>query len=188
VIPKIDIRTNAREVVLELQRLGEEFTEKACARALNRTATTVRAEAARRIGQVYNIKSSAAKDHMVIFRAHRKRLVAAIVARGRPIPILQFDARQTRAGVTVRIKRGARKRIPEGFIATMRSGHRGVFIRQRAGGERAGRLPIEEIFSLSLPRAFTARAVMDTIARIAVTRSAEVLAQELRYFRMKGLP
>lgn len=57
------------------------------------------------------------------------------------IPLFEFSARQNRRGVSYRIERGApRKTAQSAFIATMKSGHEGVF--KRTGPTR---LPIEEL-------------------------------------------
>ena len=57
------------------------------------------------------------------------------------IPVFKLGARQTRKGVTVSL-RGS---YLQAFIKTMKSGHRGVFIRDRAGGARVKRLGVHEV-------------------------------------------
>jgi hypothetical protein len=61
---------------------------------------------------------------------------------GAPIPVIDFPSRQTKRGVSVAINTGARALIKSAFIATMRSGHTGVFKR-----DGKARLPISELFS-----------------------------------------
>ena len=49
---------------------------------------------------------------------------------GKGIPLIGFGSpRQTRRGVSVTVRKGRREKIPHAFIQTMRSGHRGVFMR-----------------------------------------------------------
>lgn len=78
----------------------------------------------------------------------------AIVAQGKRIPLIEFNARGPEPsrgrgrGVSYKLP-GGRGRIDSAFIATMRSGHRGVFERQFDT-----RLPIEEKFGPSVVKVF----------------------------------
>jgi len=172
----IDVRSDLDRAVARLAVESKREVDLATVRALNRAATSTRAEAARRIRAAYNIKVGTARDQMRIERANRNRLVAEIVVSGRPIPLVEFAARQVRAGVTVQVKRGARKLRAGAFIATMRTGHRGVFERK---GKR--RLPIKELFSLSLPSMFTQKQIREAVERVALERFGIELRRELRY-------
>lgn len=59
---------------------------------------------------------------------------------GAPVPLVAYPARQTRKGVSVEVNRGKRTLLKGSFIATMASGHKGVF--RRTG---KARLPIHEL-------------------------------------------
>lgn len=179
---RVDVRSDMRRVTAQFKAAAEAATGTATLRALNRAATTVRANAAREISREYNIKVGAARRRFSIRRATRAQLIAEVIARARPLPLIEFSARQTRrGGVTVRIKRSGTKRFREAFIATMASGHRGVFFRERRGGDRARRLPIEEVFSLSIPQAFAARAISRAIERLSRETFIKNYEQQLRY-------
>lgn len=59
---------------------------------------------------------------------------------GKPVSLMAYPTRQTRKGVTTAVNRGqGRTLIAGGFIATMTSGHEGVFLR-----ETRARIPITE--------------------------------------------
>ena len=58
------------------------------------------------------------------------------------VPTSQYPYRQTRLGVSVAINKGKRTLIKGAFVATMKSGHVGIFMR-----EGKARLPIKEAFS-----------------------------------------
>lgn len=184
-IPSISVKHNMNSVVLAYQDLADKLVNQATVRALNKTATTVRAEAARKVGKDYNIRIGAAKSQMLITRATRNSIKAVISVSGRPIPLVEFDARQTRRGVSVKVK-GSRKIVGPAFIATMKSGHRGVYLREMVGGKRAGRLPIKQLFSLSLPVAFSQRQIMDALLASASGRFVETLKQEMRFVLLKA--
>lgn len=185
-IPTMTVQHDLSKVLLFYEDLPRQFVDVAAVRALNRTATTVRAEAARRIGREYNIRIGAAKDEMKIRRATAADLKAAVVVSGRPIPLVEFDARQTAAGVSVKVK-GTRKVVGHAFLATMKTGHQGVYIREIKGSaKRPGRLPIRQLYSLSLPAAFTQEQIMDALTAIATGRFGEVLQQEMRFVMIKN--
>jgi len=181
----ISVKSDMQAIIVGLQNYRNELIDGAVVRALNRTATTVRAEAARDIHEEYaGLKISAIKDRIDIQKATKVTLRTIISVSGRPIPIVEFDARQTAAGVTVKVK-GARKLLRGAFIATMPSGHIGVFYRRGFAGHRAGRLPIDQVFSISLPTAFSNKKVFDAVVRAAKERFPAALAQEARYLQLK---
>ena len=190
-IPAIDIRHDLGKLSAELGLLPREQLA-AVVRSLNRTLTTVRAEAARKIAQDYGIKVGGAKKSLRIETASRTQLKGAVVASGRPLPLVVFSARQTGRGVSVKVT--GRKTIPHAFIAAMKSGHRGVFVRSRSTKplvfrhgkgsrmRRTGRdLPISELFSVSVPAAFAQRKVSEALIAVARRRFAEVFVQEARF-------
>lgn len=59
---------------------------------------------------------------------------------GEPVPLTAYPFRQTKKGVSVEVNRGKRTLVKGSFVATMASGHKGVF--QRKG---KARLPIREL-------------------------------------------
>lgn len=61
---------------------------------------------------------------------------------GNGFPLIDYGARQTKKGVSVKINVGKRVLIKSAFIATMANGHRGVFVRK---GKT--RFPIKELYS-----------------------------------------
>ncbi len=64
----------------------------------------------------------------------------ALDVSGQPVPLVAYPHRQTRKGVTVEVNRGKRTLVAGSFVATMKSGHKGVFRRRGSA-----RLPIEEL-------------------------------------------
>jgi len=172
---ELDIRHNLKTAVARLEVRSQKVINLATVRALNRTATSVRAEASRQINSRYRIKIAAIKKQLRIKKADRFVQVAEIIASGRRIPLIEFAARQTRKGVTVRVT-STRKLVRHAFIATMPSGHRGVFARK---GER--RLPIQQLFAMSLPQAFTQRYVVAAMKRVGRERFRVEFDRELKF-------
>lgn len=176
---KISVQADISGALRKLQ-LTKEEASKAIPRALNKTATTARAEAAREIKAAgYKLKIGDLKKSITIKRASRAVLTAQVTASGKPIPLSRYGARQNRKGVSVAVLKG-RKTITGAFLATMPSGHRGVFVRQGKG-----RLPIDQKFGPSVPDAFSNKVVQGALRRVIRERFNVVLAQELRFARLR---
>jgi Prophage minor tail protein Z (GPZ) len=183
--------------------LVQEETRSAIPRALNKTATTVRARAARQIRSVgYGIKIAAIKKSITIRKANRAELTAIVRAAGKPIPLINYSARKNKSGVTVAVLNG-KKTIDGAFIATMHTGHKGVFVRVGSAAERhaIGRgalkvskgpkkysykhgLPIRELFGPSVPNAFANTIVQNALEEVVQQRFGVVLEQELRFVKL----
>ena len=148
--------------------------------ALNRVAATVRAEVVRRVRRQYpGFKAASIRAAMKITRATHTRQTAVIRVRGARTPIINFSARQTRQGVRVKIRQS--KLIRGAFIATMPSGHRGVFWRSGKFGRRGNpKLErIEQLYSLSTPQAV--ELVLGGMSRFAEQRYQLELAREIKF-------
>ena len=121
----------------------------AIVRALNRAQTSANAVMVRLVAADLGLKQKDIRDGIRLKPATASKLSAEIVATGARIPLVKFSARDRRPrGVSARIPGGA-GRYPQAFIATMRSGHTGVF--QRKG---VARLPIRELHGPSMPKVF----------------------------------
>ncbi len=158
------VQSNLFQVVGRLQLNSERAIDAATVTALNRTMSSVQTEASRLIRDRYTIKASVAKKQMRISRASKSRLFADLIVSGRRIPLIEFAARQTRKGVTVNVTR-QRKLVRGVFIARMKSGHVGVY--ERLGPKR---LPIQELLSISLPKAFTQKQILVAVSKKAAER------------------
>lgn len=108
-----------------------------------------------------------------IFFPTRKQRISELVWRmnvgGKPVPLIDFPHGQTRRGVTIAVNAGKRTLLQGAFLAKMKSGHEGIFLRalsnqlgpvtksQAKRGmtrRRVGRLPIEEAFSTRVSDVF----------------------------------
>lgn len=113
--------------------------KRAAVRAINKVARSARTEVVRKISRETGLRQrDIRKRNVRLLRARYDRLSALLILTGRAIKLIRYRARQTRRGVTYRSGEG-RKLLPSAFIATMPSGHEGVF--KRRGKER---LPIDE--------------------------------------------
>ena len=105
-------------------------------------------------------------------------LVWNLDVRALPVPLADYPSRQNRKGVRVQVNVGSTKLIKSAFIATMRSGHRGVFVR-----EGLGRLPIRELFSTRVDQVLQDNGAIpgleDRAQRVFASSYARLLPLEL---------
>lgn len=155
-------------------------------RSMNRAIDSGRTEGSKKLREIYNIKARDVKDSIRIFKAPSNSLKAEMKITGKPLPIKYFNPRQTAQGVVFKIKKGVQRRIRSGFIATMASGHIGVFARgQYQGTSFSFRtiaqknrkkdstlkqnvypdLNINEMQTISLPRSFSKEPVISAVMK-----------------------
>lgn len=152
----IYVRGDVQSLARQLGDLGRD-KPKVVARALNRAIAAVQTRAVRAIADDLGVVQREVRKTMSVRKAVASQALqeASITSTGKRIPLLAFRARGPEpsrgkgAGVTYRLPTG-RGRAPHAFLATMKTGHRGVF--QRKAG--ATRLPIVELRGPSVPRVF----------------------------------
>lgn len=109
----------------------------------------IKLKAIRRVVRVRRRKSKSLRDLRWTMRVRAKR-----------IPLHGYPHRRVKAGISVEINRGQRSLVRGGFLATMRSGHRGIFLRR---GKK--RLPIDEQFGSTVVHAVSRRVDQRRILR-----------------------
>lgn len=182
----VNVTSNANQVIMEMKAMATEMREKATVRALNRTIEQVRTQASREVRAAgYNLKAAVVRATMKMHRASAGRLWARVVASGRPIPLVQYSARQTRKGVTVNVMNG-RKLVPGAFIAKMRNGKIGVFEREmpqrkRTKANKYAALPVRHLHGPSIPAALANAKVQQALQRLIEQKFPEILAREARF-------
>jgi hypothetical protein len=130
----------------------------AAVRGINRTMANVKTAMVRPISAALKIKQAYVRERIRTVDATASRPVALMYASNTPIPIIEFNARGPEPsrgrgrGVTANTQQ---RRYPQAFIATMRSGHRGVF--QRKGQKR---LEIRELREASIAAVFLKHAAV----------------------------
>ena len=183
---KLLVSTNVRDVIAELQAAGRE-TRPAVVRALNKTVATVKVRAARYVRDAgYKLKIADIKKAIKVNQASTSRLRADAVANGRPISLINYNARQVSSGVSVDVLNG-RKTVAHAFIATGRGGNRQVFVRDAGGQHKRiikngkaqwSALPIRKLYGPSIPDALASKAVEQTIRELITERFPIVLEHE----------
>lgn len=173
--------------------------ENIVARALNRSMVWVHTRTVRAVAADLGVPQRRIDDRILLSPATPGRLTAVINVTGRRIPLVEFGARETARGVTYRIGGQGRSLADRAFIATMKSGHRGVFRRltaagplpkvgkraerQRAARLMVGRLPIYELFGPSVPRVAVETRIHDRVREAAATVFPKNLEHEMNFAR-----
>jgi hypothetical protein len=176
-------------VIADFRASAESAGDKPIYRALNRAMEQTATGSSREIRKVYNLKHRALLAAMTKRLASSASLTATIEVRGKPIPLIEFDARWTRAtriGASVRVKVGGpRKRIRGAFIGVHGyTGARQVFVRKELSDPRS---EIKSLRSISIPQAFAARAVIKVIKQIASESFSKNYAQQLKFMKHERL-
>lgn len=159
----LDISLDLRGLNRIVDRLTDTQMAAAQARALNRGRNSARTVMVRATARDLGLVQREVRDRIYLRDAKPGHLEAALVPSRTRLPLILFSARghepsRGRGRTTAKVGR-TRKKYPHAFIATMRSGHRGVF-RHVPGGARRGdgvsrsQLPIFELRGPSVARAF----------------------------------
>ncbi len=177
---RVSVRSDMKRMVAEFA-LERKKANKATMRALNRALDKVATETGREIRKTYNVKAGAIRKALSKRRASGSNLSARMIVEGVRLGLIEFDARWTRKmpiGATVRIKvAGGRKPVRGAFIASnTATGYRGVW--RRVGRER---YPIRNLRSISIPQAFSNKAVVAALEKHAAETFNKNLLQQLRY-------
>lgn len=113
---------------------------KAIMRAVNKTATTVRSKIVKSYASWLNLRQKSIREQTVLTKAKYSRLYAVIKIKSERFKLIAFKARATPRGVRYKILKSSGPKTEAGtFIATMPSGHTGVYHRTSPK-----RLPIRE--------------------------------------------
>lgn len=156
---------------------------KVMSRGLNRTAQSARTQISRSLAQRIGLKIKDVRARLTLSKASYSNWRSAVGISGKRFGLIKFAARQTKKGVTYRKGRN-RILIRHAFIATMPSGHRGVFMR-KAGP----RLPIAEMRGPSLAQVFTgAQDEANRIYRESLARLEKNIHDQVNLILRRRLP
>lgn len=170
---------------------------KAVSRAINHTAAKSQTKAKREVRDAYKIKVGDVAKGFSLAKSTSATLSAIITARGKPIPLLPFGARQTKKGVTVNIA-GTRQLVRHAFLVQLASGHRAVMARGNYSGNNwlprkerttndGNDLSINELYSKSVPTALMNQGVLDALTTMLDVEFPKRLDHEINHlFRGSG--
>ncbi|MEI7635888.1 MAG: hypothetical protein WCJ37_01170 [Syntrophus sp. (in: bacteria)] len=166
-------------------------------RAVDRTMGTVKTTVSRVARETLNVYKRDLDQNIGVLKYDVAKASGAVTIVGASLPVFDFKPVQLLSGVQVRIKKkGPSKLIPGAFIAKMKTGHEGVFLREWHGPKKPGsitlkkqwkkmpekyRLPAHELFTTSLPEAVGDKMPMDQILADAGDNLHKNLERELNY-------
>jgi len=195
VIPRVDIRSNIREVVAELKADVNQAVDAATVSALNRTMVTARAIASRELKKQYGaLPIRVIKGQIRIKRASRKNLRAVMTFSARRIRLIRYGVFQTPRGI-----RGnglpknlidqdgeaiSREDLAQAFIRTSRK-TRVRNVMKRAGRER---YPLQIVLAPALSETLVEAGIGDAMAKAAIEQFERALRRDLVYRLSKGGP
>jgi hypothetical protein len=169
----IELHVDTRELV-DYAALYESISLKMAnavvPRALNHVGDIARTQVKRELAKQTGLTVTAVDKSMRTVRAIPARHSYELVATGRPIPLRDFAARQTRGGVSAR-PWGKRRVFPGTFVVRALGGH--VF--RRVG---RARLPILKLWGPSLPRELLRGKVPDVFEQVVRDRLPDRLIHE----------
>lgn len=141
------INVTAKMDLSQLEALEPGRLRGAIKRAIRKAGSTalrdMRSEASKRVRARLPIKPSYIHKALTMRKEEGhdiSEMSWSLVVSGEPVPLVAYPHRQTKKGVSAEVHRGRRVVIAGSFIATMKSGHKGVF--KRIG---SARLPIREL-------------------------------------------
>lgn len=174
-----------------LRELKSAFNEtkkqmiKAQVAATNKAANTAVSRTIKLITKAYNIKQKDLRAQITIIKANKNYPSIRIMVSHKGIPLMDFKpkpntvAQYTRPekGVSVEWKRGKRQIIKHSFIAKMKSGHTGVFLRK---GKK--RLPIKETYGPSAMQLFKTEEAEKELEQLFFERYKIELDRAIKHF------
>lgn len=179
---KLSITTNFADVAKRLKELHKDVATQATARAVNRTMEQAKTAMSREIRAEFMLPAAKVNQALRITKAVARGGLFQIEARlespttrGRSLNLMNFSARQTKKGVTIKIKRnGGRKLIPGAFIANK---GRTVFIR-----EGKQRLPIKALQTIDVAQMFNTRRINEKVVQVIRDRFPGIFEREAKFY------
>ena len=179
---KLEIKTNFPDVAKQIKELHEDVANKATARALNATMAQAKTAMSREIRQKFVLSASKVNESLRVNKAVAKNGLFQMEAslespsqRGRSLNLINFGARQTAKGVSVKISRdGGRKLIPGAFIGNDR---RTVF--KRVG---KARLPIKALQTIDVAQMFNTKKINQAVIAAINERFPVIFEREAKYY------
>lgn len=194
---QVRIETNFPQVAAALRQFGSDVTDKATVRALNRIIEQARTRMSREIRAEFVLPAAKVREALRIKRASFAGGVLSVEAvlfvsstSKRSMNVINFAARQTAQGVTVKIKRSAGRRlIRNAFIANQ---GRTVFERvpgtkmgsRKWGGQHGER--IKPVQTIDVPQMFNTRKINEAVVQAIRQTSPVVFERELRFYAQKA--
>ena len=176
---EINIHFDVSQAKAMLSSLQKQVLPLATSRAINKTSQSAKSAAVKLIAKDMGIKQKDIRTSITLLKASRIKLQAVVQAGGKRLPIIKLDphATQDSVGVSYKGQNGQRKQIAGAFIATMKTGHRGIY--KRVPG--AKRFPIIELRGPSIPYVFAQAKITQALEESVKNRWPVLFEHEVQY-------
>lgn len=132
---KLEVRSNIAAVLRQHDSVRRDVVDKAVPRALNRCGDMAVTQTSRIIREEgYAFKAGEIKAAIRLTKARAGLRTVVIRTRRSTKSLIEFSARETKAGVMVKVH-GAAKLIKGAFIAQRQSGVTGVYVEDKGAGK-----------------------------------------------------
>lgn len=192
---EISVQKSIKDAKREFSDLTAHNIKRGVSNAINHTLGVSKTMVRRSIQGQYKIRAKELNKAMRIQRASARQPVqyGMLIAKGSPLPLIGFGARQVKRGVSVNVLSG-RTVIKKAFIGSMRTGYRGVFARGTYSGSEfqfrtkrirksGSDLPITELKTVSIPKALGNSVVIKHLTEKINTHFPGRLTHELMRLR-----
>jgi hypothetical protein len=169
--------------VAKVFRSIESGVKRAHIRAINRAGKSAFSATSKFIRDTYNIKKEDLDKFAKFTNATLRRPMGQLIVNRKAIPLIKFGAKFPKVkkgkarGVHATIKKGNRQVWKNAFIASMPTGHRGVFIRKT---EKY--LPIKELWGPSGMDLFGSEIAQKQLEEKYLERYEIELAAQIDYY------
>jgi hypothetical protein len=137
---QIEIFSNLAKQKKNLARFSKKGVERATYRALNKTGGKANTVLKRDISKSYNLAQKEFNGGLKQIKAGPSKLRFTIIGTGKQIPIIRVKGAKKQTALGVRVNTGTGSRVLKGhFIATMASGHTGIFRRKDNAKHKPGK-------------------------------------------------
>jgi hypothetical protein len=169
----VAITVNASAYVNSLGAIAKPKLDKIVALALVDTTRSAKAKAASLIAKRTGLRVATVKQRLFTNHVAVGDYEATVKSSRRPIPLIEFPVSQTANGVSTHAW-GKVQIIQHAFIATMKSGHRGVY--RRVGKPR---LPIKQLWGPTISKTFATKEVQSVVNGVMQARLQSALARRM---------
>jgi hypothetical protein len=182
---QLTITTDFPQVQRKLAALQADIGARALSGAVNKTLAQGQTEMGRAIGEEFNLARAKIREKLFVrragFKAGRFTIEGALESRSpgakrRAINLINFAARETAQGLSVKIKRKGGRAIAstKGFI-----GNKGRTAFKRVGNKR---LPIAPLQTIDVPQMFNTRRINQRVVRKLREVFPRVFERELAFY------
>lgn len=195
---KIEIKHNFGQVQAQLDRLQKDIGERALASALNKTMAQGQTQMVRAITGEFNLTGAKVREKLFLRRASFKQGLFAMQAvleskdpsgKRRAINLINFGARETKAGLTAKLKRAGGRVVVGAKLGFIGNKGRTAFVRipdtrmaSRSKGRGAHVNKIKPLQMIDVPQMFNTRRINAKVVAFIKAKFPEVFEREARYF------